>query len=227
MMNNEQDRLLGKGVRDLVAGARSWAGKLEAQSSGILAVLLRAFQAILAGEKPRWDLRTLALVLLNAIQQLIAQLLAAETLHQETLTVELPAARGRRDTAREELSSWLKAFRAMGLTNRRGPVIPPGRLPETPERVAALAAAIRPELDCPELQAGPMVQLLPNLRPDFDQAAAELAAATAGVEEALARAHEAREARDATIRDLRLRQTAARSLHQAIHDLRGLDLGKK
>jgi hypothetical protein len=222
--------LLGKGVRDLCDAARSWCAKLEVLASttgsaSLPASLARSFARVLGGAD-YLDGRGLVLLVINAIRLLIARLLADETRHRETLA-NLPSTRSRRDAAIEELYGKLKAFRQLGMSNRKGPVIPPGALPRQPDQLAAVAAAVRPQLDCEGLAAAPWVRILPTLRPSFDQATAELAFSTAAVEEALEASRETRNARDASMDELRVHVTAARSLHQALCDLKALDPGEK
>jgi hypothetical protein len=226
-MKHRETRLFGKGVRDLCDAARSWCAKLETLSSAtggatLPAALARAFVPVFAGALPRLDVRGWALLLINAIRQLIARLLDEETLHKENLAAVSPVS-GRRNAATRELYRKLKAYRQLELTDRRGPVVPAGRLPVSPDPVAVLAAAVRPRLDCPDLKASFDIQILPSLRPDFDQATAELAAASADYEEARKRSREALAARNATIEELRVHVAAARSLHQAVSDLQALD----
>ncbi len=217
--------LFGKGVRDLCTGARSWCAKLETLSSGFPAALALSFAPVLGGAQPKHDTRGWVLLLINAIRALIVRLLAAETLHRKALAA-LPSARSRRDAASEELYRKLTLFQ-LGLSTRRGPVIPPGRVPCQPEQVVAMAAAVRPHLDSPDLEAAPGVQLLPSLGPSFDQATAALAAASADTEEALEQGRETRAAREATMDELRAQVTAARTLHQALSDLQALGRGEK
>ncbi len=220
-MKTQENRLFGKGVRDLCTGARGWCAKLETLSANLPGALALSFAPVLGGPKPKYDTRGWVLLLINAIRALITRLLTAETLHRKALAA-LPAARSRRDAASQELYRKLTVFRQLGLSTRSGPVIPPGRVPRQPEQVAALVATVRPHLDSPDLEAAPGVQLLPSLGPSFDQATAALATASADVEEALEQGRATRAAREATMDELRAHVTAARSLHQALSDLQAL-----
>ncbi len=230
-MKQEQDRIFGKGIRDLCEGARRWCAKLETLSSatgsaGLRAALSRAFAPVLGGAECEVDTRGLVLLLIQAIRQLIARLLDEDVLHCEALA-ELSSARGRRDAASQALYRQLVVLRQLGLADHNGPLFPPGRLPRQSEEVAAIAAAVRPRLDEPDLELPPGVRLLPCLGTDFDQAIAALAAAKAGIEEAQDGARKARDVRDTTIDEMSAQIAAARSLHRAHCDLWALDPGKE
>ena len=226
-MKHRDQRLFPKKVRDLCAIARSWCAKLETVSSsagdaGLPATLARSFAPVLAGAKPGLGLRGLALLLINAIHQLATRLLEGETAHQQALAA-LASPRQRRDAASRDLYQRLKTFHRVGMENRCGAVIPPGGLPRRPDRVAAVAAVVRPRLDCPELKAAFGVELTPALRPSFDKTVAELAEASAAVEDGVRRSRETLDDRNAAMDELRAHIAAARSFHQAICDLRALD----
>ncbi|MEE8526752.1 MAG: hypothetical protein V3T72_22680 [Thermoanaerobaculia bacterium] len=207
-MKNEENGRLSKGVRDRCANARSLCAKLEAQSDGISAALPK--------------------LLIHVIRQLIARLLAAETIHLETLAALSPA-RCRRDAAIEALYRQLSVFRQVGMWNR-GPVVPSGRLPREPRQLLAVAAGVRQHLDSPDLCQQPGatfgVRFSPELQPVFDQATSELSAALAELEEADRRSRKTRKARDEAMNDLDAHLSAARSVQRALCDLRTLASGR-
>jgi hypothetical protein len=227
-MKHRENRLFGKGVRDLCDAARSWCAKLETLSSttgsaALPATTASASASVFAAALSRLGIRGWALLLINAIRELVTRLLDQESLHQETLAA-LSSGRGRRDAACRALHRKLMVYRQIGLSDRRGPVIPPGELARVPDQLATIAAAVRPRLDCPDLHAPFGVRILPSLRPEFDQATAELGAALADVETTHDRSRETLAARSKTMREIRAHLDAARSLHQALCDLRALGL---